>query len=224
MAYRSSSILSGASTTSGAIAVPAGAANLDIAVVGFYLESTAAITPPAGFTQKVALTTSAGSHGGLTVFWKRLTGADSGTYSFSWTGAAWREAVCGLWSGRATTGDPFDGTVGTAESASTTTTLNVSTSPTLANGDALGMWTNFSTSTSWTPPTNYTERQDGPAITLDTRDAVAAGSTGNVSATAVTTDWIKAFLGVLAPSGGAAPTPPLHPLTVPQAVSRSSIW
>src|SRR5690349_10024956 len=197
MTYRSSSSLAGTSTTSAAIPVPTGAAIGDIAVVGLYMESAASVTPPSGFTLKVSLQTSVASRGRLDVFWKRLTAADTGTYSFSWTGATWRAGVCGMWSGRVATGDPFDAT-GTNESTTGVTTLNVSASPTGSLGDALGIWTNFSTSTSFTPPTNYTERIDIPEMTLDTRDAIASGSTGNITSTAVTTDFEKAFLGVLA--------------------------
>ncbi len=148
---------------------------------------------------------SAGFRGGLVVYWKRLTGADSGTYSFTWTGTPWRGANCGLWSGRTTSGDPFDGTVGTAESTTQVTTLNVSTSPAGSNGDAVGFWTSFNGGTSFTPPTNYTERADNSDVMcLDSRDAVTSGSTGSISATATITDFMKAFLGVLAVAGASA--------------------
>lgn len=202
MAFRSSSNLAGASGTSAAVPVPTGAASGDIAVVGLYMESTATVTPPSGFTSKADLRTSASARGGLVVYWKRLTAADSGTYSFTWTGSTWRGAVCGLWSGRIASGDPFDGTVGTAESTSGVTTLNVSTSPASANGDAVGMWTNFNGGASWTAPTNYTEQQDTNVITLDSRDAVASGTTGSISATSSITDFMKGFLGVLAVASG----------------------
>lgn len=210
MASRSSSVLAGGNGTSSApVPVPAAAATNDIAVVGIYIEDTVTITPPAGFTQKVDLRTSAIARGGLVVYWKRLTGADSGTYTFTWTGTPWRGANCGLWSGRVTSGDPFDGTVGTAESTTSVTTLNVSTSPAQANGDAVGFWTNFNGGCSFTPPTNYTERQDNnDVMCLDTRDAVAAGTTGSISATANITDFMKAFLGVLAPAGATATKAP----------------
>lgn len=198
MAFRSSSSLTPGGVNGAAVPVPTGAASGDIAVVGIYIEDTVTITPPSGFTLKSDLRTSATTRGGLVVYWKRLTGADSGTYSFTWSGTPWRGAVCGLWSGRVASGDPFDGTVGTAESTTTVSTLNVSTSPTGANGDAVGIWTNFNGGTSWTAPTNYTERVDTNVITLDTRDAVASGSTGNVTATSTITDFEKAFLGVLA--------------------------
>ena len=222
MAYRSSSQLAGSNSATAAVPVPSAAASGDIAVVGIYKENTAAITPPAGFTQKAALTTSGTARGTLYVFWKRLTGADSGTYSFTWTGSTFRAAAAGLWSGRIATGDPFDGTVGTAESTSGVTTLNVSTSPAAANGDAVGFWTNFNGGGAFTAPTNYTERQEASGvITLDTRDAVTSGSTGNVTATCSITDFMKAFLGVLAVAGGsgATATPGVTPAVValPQA-------
>lgn len=199
MAYRSSSVLAGANGTSAAVPVPAGAAVGDIVTVGIYKENGNAVTAPDGtWTQKAALTTSATTRGSLYVFWKRLTAADTGTYTFTWTGNVWRSAAAGCHSGRASSGDPFDGTVGTAESTTTVSTLNVSTSPAAANGDAVGFWTNFNGGAGFTAPTGYTERQDSSVITLDTLDAVAAGSTGNVTATATVSDFEKAFLGVLA--------------------------
>lgn len=209
MAFRSSSNLAGASAANAVVTVPAGATILDIALVGLYMESAAVVTPPAGFTNKVSLQTSVASRGRLDVFWKRLAAADTGTYSFTWTGATFRAAVGGLWSGRRTTGDPFD-TVGTAENTVIGTTLNVSTSPGSAFGDAVGFWTDFSGGNAWTPPASYTERQDLDVITFDSRDAVAAGTTGNVSATATISGFMKAFLGVLAPAGAAVKVPPVR--------------
>jgi hypothetical protein len=198
--YRSSSQLAGASAANAAVPVPAGAAIGDIAVVGIYLESAATITPPSGFTNKASLATSPTARGRLEVFWKRLTAADSGTWSFTFT-STFRAAAAGLWSGRVATGDPFDATPGTAESTSGVTTLNVSTSPVASLGDAVGFWTNFNGGGAFTAPGSYTERQEvSGVITLDTRDAVAAGSTGNVTATCTITDFMKAFLGVLAPA------------------------
>lgn len=227
MAFRSSTGLAPGNGTTAAPAVPAGAAIGDIAVVGIYKESTAAITPPSGFTLKSTLNTSATARGSLYVYWKRLTAADTGTYSFSWSGAAWRGAVCGLWSGRIASGDPFDGTVGTAESTTGVTTLNVSTSPAAASGDAVGMWTNFNGGATWTPPASYTEQQDTNVMTLDSRDAVASGTTGSVTATATITDFMKAFLGVLAAAGGgtdatASPSAITTTVAAPQATPSAA--
>jgi hypothetical protein len=214
MAFRSSSQYApGVNGANAVVPVPTGAASGDIAVVGIYKESTAAVTAPDGtWTAKATLTTSAGTRGALHVFWKRLTAADTGSYTFTWTGNTFRAAAAGLWSGRIATGDPFDGTVGTAESTTGVTTLNVSTSPTGANGDAVGFWTNFNGGSGFTAPTNYTQQQVASnVIALESRDAVASGSTGNITATCTVTDFMKAFLGVLAvassgTTGTAAPT------------------
>jgi hypothetical protein len=206
VAFRAGSVLGGTSTTSAAVPVPTGAAIGDIAVVGIYKESTAAITPPTGFTQKSSLTTSATARGSLTVFWKRLTAADTGTWTFTWSAATYRASVGAVFSGRIATGDPFDGTVGTAESTTGVTTLNVSTSPAAASGDAVGMWTNFNGGASWTAPANYTQRNNTAEMVMETRDNVAAGTTGNVTATATITDFMKAFIGVLAAATGGGST------------------
>src|ERR1044072_2362361 len=128
MTFRSSASFAGASVANAAVPVPAGAASGDIAVVGLYMESAASVTPPSGFTLKVSLQTSVASRGRLDIFSKRLTTADTGTWSFTFT-STWRAAVSGLWSGRVATGDPFDAP-GTAESTTGVTTLNVAASPT----------------------------------------------------------------------------------------------
>lgn len=214
MSLRNSSQLAIASLANAAVPVPTGAANLDIAVVGLYMESAAVISGagiPTGFTNKVSLQTSVGTRGRLDVFWKRLSAADSGTYTFSWTGATFRAAACGLWSGRVTTGDPFDNFVlgtGSAESTVAATTLNVASTPATASGDAIGFWTNFNGGASFTNPANYTQRQSvSGVLAMETRDAIAAGATGNVTATASISDFMKAFLGVLAPAGAVAKAP-----------------
>lgn len=210
MAFRSASSLTGASAANAAVPVPTGAAINDIAVVGIYMESAAAVTPPAGFTNKVSLQASVATRGRLDVFWKRLSAADSGTYSFTFT-STFRAAGCGLWSGRVTTGDPFDnfvGGTGSAESTAAVTQLPVAASPAAANGDAIGFWTNFNGGATFTVPTNYTQRQSvSGVLAMETRDAIAAGATGNVTATASISDFMKAFLGVLAPAGAVVKAP-----------------
>lgn len=199
MTFRSSSGLTGGNGANAVIPVPTGAQTGDIVVVGIYKESTSTITGVAtGFTLKTSLTTSATARGSLYVYWKRLTANDTGSYTFSWSGSTFKSGCAVAHSGRVATGDPFDGTVGTAESTTTVATLNVSTSPASANGDAVGFWTNFTGGNSYTPPSGYTERQDLDVITVDTQDAVASGSTGSISATSNVSGFQKAFLGVLA--------------------------
>lgn len=214
MAFRSSSIISGADGVDAAVPVPAGVAAGDIVEVFLYKEDTGAVTPPAGFTQKAAVTSGNASQVyGFYLFWKRLTAADTGTYVFTWTATVWREAIAVAHSGRVATGDPYDGTqsggtndVATAFSTTNVTVLNVSATPANSGGDAVGAWTNFNGGINWTPPANYTERQDGDVSCVDTRDSITAGSTGNVTATASSSRTMKAILGVLAAPGPATVT------------------
>ena len=74
------------------------------------------------------------------------------------------------------------------------------------------MWTDFTGGNAWTAPGGYTERQDIDVITLDTADSIASGSTGNISATANVSGFIKAFLGVLQVAG-ASQSGPVYPVS-----------
>lgn len=205
MAERSSSIVAGADGTSAAVPVPAGAAVGDIVSVGLYKENTNAVTPPAGFTQKVALTTSVNSQGTLYVFWKRLTAADSGSYSFSWSGRVFREATAVCNSGRVATGDPFDGTPGTVETNSANS-VSPSTAPAAAGGDAVGFATNFNGGVDFsTSSPGYVKQQDGDVSAAFTADNLGAGAT-TPTFSANITNGMKAFLGVLAAAGGSGAT------------------
>lgn len=213
MTFVNFSTLAAGSGTNAAVPVPSGSANLHIAVVGLYMESTATITTvPSGFTNKVNLATSATARGRLVVYWKRLSATDSGTYTFAWSGSTFRSGACGLWSGRVTSGDPFTGTAGSAESGATVTSLAVSTAPLVAAGDAVGFWTNFNGGGGFNALANYTERMDTAVLCMETRDNIAAGSTGSISPVHTTTDFMKAFLGVLAPASAGAPisVPPIR--------------
>ena len=199
MAYVSSANLTGASATSAAVPVPAGAAAGHIAVVGLYLETSAALTPPDGtWTLKADLATGTPSTvGRLAVYWKRLTAADSGTWSWSWTGAGWRIGSSVLFSGRAATGDPFEGTPGTAETTGAGNIVIPAVSPAAAGDDLVAFATNF-TGGAWTPGSGLT-------------DAVAAGTTGTKTFTcAGGAAGMKGFLGPLLPAVGDA-----GPQTVP---------
>ena len=196
MAFLSSSQLAISNTATAAVPVPSGAAADDVAVVGLYIESTTAVTPPSGFTQKDSDTTNAGTEGGLRVYWKRLTGADSGTWDFTFS-TSWAGAAAVLHRGRITTGDPFDGTNIARSTATVSTSPAVAVTPAEASGDAVWFATDFSGGNTWTPPGSYTERQDNDVITVATRDAISAGATGNITGTLNVAGYSKAWLGVV---------------------------
>jgi hypothetical protein len=135
VAFRSSSNTGNdASTTSRAPAVPAGAAAGDVVVVVLTRwTSDSAITAPSGFADwgtTYPAGTGGNTNANVHIFWKRLTGADTGTYSFSWTnntGETWTHAHALCFSGCVSTGTPIEavnnwaGTAGSYGSTSVTT-------------------------------------------------------------------------------------------------------
>ena len=105
MAFRSLTHTDDSSSTA-SIAVPAGAAVGDIAVIIWGGDSGINPTPPSGFTEKANIVSSDKPQR-MVVWWKRLIAADTGSYTCS--SAPWSHA-CLLFSGRVTTGDPFTAT------------------------------------------------------------------------------------------------------------------
>ncbi|HEY2086430.1 MAG TPA: hypothetical protein VGH54_10460, partial [Mycobacterium sp.] len=165
MAFRSSAILASATAVNGAVPVPTGAAINDIALVAYYMESATTVTPPTGFTLKTSLATTSTTRGRIDVFWKRLTAADTGTYSFTHV-SAYRGAVCVLLSGRVTSGDPFDVAPGTIEgSANSTTSVNPGCTVATTGSDLVGFASNFAVGAgTWTMPAGMTSRQSGNTV------------------------------------------------------------
>lgn len=221
--------LTGGSGTSAAIAVPTGVTPADIVLAMLYIESTAAVTPPAGFTECTGSPISATSLGAhtLRVFWKRASGSDSGTYSFTWTGSAYREASAQRYTGCVASGDPFDTGSGAPNSAQRSSDATATPAVTLTTQDVdrllVFSGTNF-TGGAWTPPTSFTERADNSAdLTVASLTKAAAGTTGSVTGTCASSGYSTAWMGALlpVPSGG---TLTKTPIRLPQAVFRAASY
>jgi hypothetical protein len=217
VAFRSSTRLAFASSTTANITVPTGAAVDDIAIVGMYIESTAVITAPSGFTQKTDIATNAATQGRLVVFWKRLTAADTGTYNFSWTGATGRELTCALFSGRITTGDPFSTTPTTNDAGAAGRQTIVPALTALANDDLVGVCGAFAGSGSAFTATSMTVQQGSTGFDcmLATQNAVSAGTTGarTYAYTGGGVGGMKGFLGSLAVNSGLSGSAPVTETT-----------
>lgn len=86
---------------------PSGLQANDIIIAEIYLESTATVTPPSGFALFETVTNASVGFR-VNRFWKRATGSETGTGTFTWTGATWRDGY--MWSvrGAATSGTPFE--------------------------------------------------------------------------------------------------------------------
>lgn len=197
--------LTGGSSTSAAVPVPAGVTAGQIVLVFFYVESGQTITPPAGFAHApfspIIVTGTNGHH--LVIFWKRAAAADSGTYAFTVAaGLVWRFAIACRVPGVVTSGSPFD----VAAASAKTTTTNGTTNPLslISNGpDRLWVWvaTSFVTNTC-TPPATTTERidvSDQCAIDVATKDQAIAASSGSLSGTFANATATAAFLAALLP-------------------------
>jgi hypothetical protein len=201
------------------IAVAGPALANDIAVVAVYKESTAAITPPDGtWTQLAVDTTNASTQGGLTIFWKRLTGVDTGSYNFTWTGTTYRAAQLLGIRGCATAGSPWvsgSTILRTANNAGTT----INTSVTAVDG---GMGISFvsswaTVSRSWTVPSGWTKPQQNAVSASGYKAGLSAGSTGTVSWVGNGNDYYQMFLGVLKP-----PSPSSVPYPVVSGVKKTT--
>jgi hypothetical protein len=201
-----SSATSGSSTSnSPSVAVPSGVAANDIVVVFIYAESdTLNISgTPSGFTQAPSspIRTSNGSPEQTQwVYWKRLTGADSGSYTFTLSGSIYWRAMSVAYRSAVTSGDPWHITNSAARSSASTTTPAVSFTTTI--GDTTLVWTGTSWSAGpWTPPSGFTERQDtSTEVTLADSAQAVAGATGSLTGTGPS-NWMTAWLGSLLPSG-----------------------
>ena len=190
-----------------AFAVPAGVQANDVILVELYKENTAAVTPPTGFTELGHQAATGAQDHDTYVFWKRATGADSGTYSFSWSGSVWRTGFASLWRGCATTGTPVDVYNG-ATSGSTSVTASPAVAVTTTGADRLLVWfAGTWDSTTWTTPTGFTAlAPSGAPSSRLTHGAyktqAAAGASGSVTTTTTQSFTKTAHLVALLPIAG----------------------
>jgi hypothetical protein len=197
-----------ASGTTADFAVPAGVAADDIIVIPMYLDGTTTITAmPTGFTEapnSPVLSNGVGGNHSLHVAWKRATGADSGTYSFTLSASQYCTGSALSYSGCATTGNPWDTVAGTPTASTAVDNTNSTTTPALsyttagADRKLFFAATNW-TGGAWTPPSGFTERMDaGDHVhTAADLDEATAGTYGPFTATCVGNDKRTAWLGAL---------------------------
>jgi hypothetical protein len=196
------------SVTSRAPTVPAGAAVDDVMILylDLWVSGGADPTPtvPSGFTQVYKITGGTGVKSRC--YWKRLTGADAGTYAISWTGAQYAMAHVIRCTGVTTSGDPIGANFNTA-TATSTTFPTTTVSPAYAPGL---LWHGYSDSpATHLPPTSFTELNDVDCGTDAWRVPGSAGTWTAPAATTSVSSAINAGLIALDPGGGAAAIPPI---------------
>jgi hypothetical protein len=164
------------------------------------------VTFPAGFTVVVNGLVS-GAREKLFVGWKRLSGADTGNYTITWTLGQWNMGHCILVTGGLSVGDPIEAS-NTATGTGTTipgTSVTTVTQPFLAHFVA-----NENTATG-TPPTNFTEARDGDYLKTNYWIPGATGThTVSGGSTSASTAKSVALIAIQADGGAAAVSDPLR--------------
>lgn len=194
---------SGASDASGTtctVPVPSGAASGHIALIGMKHWETfdaTGITWPSGFTQIISVLT--GNRQKLYVAWKRLTGADSGNYTITWTSSQWHQGHCILISGGLASGDPIEAT----NTASGTGTSIPSTSVTTATLAFLAHFVDSENAAAQsTVPTNFTLALDGDYLRVNYRIPGSSGVFSAASGALDTSTAKNAALIAVKPAAG----------------------
>lgn len=208
MAYRSSTNGVGTSTTP-ATTVPAGVATNDIVILACGFDGSSNTFTgkwPSGFTQLVdaAIASTDTQRAGLA--WKRLTGADSGSYTLSaLAGSSDWVLQAFAFSGRDTVNPPVHSlNISTASNGSPVSV--VATTLTALDGDD-AIWISVpdvdlsGAGTGHTQPTNYLIKQDGEQgfsnLAGAIRDALSAGATGSITGTFTCPGQTAGYAGML---------------------------
>lgn len=192
------------------VAVPFGVVSGDVVLVHMSKDSSAAVTPPAGFTEITPAPTTTGTVMAHHVFWKRASAADSGTYSFAWTGSAFCSALATRWVDCASSGNPYDSGAGAPNGAarSSSGTVTPAVSLTTQGANRLLVWSgaNFGEG-AWTLPTGFTTTETDAASELSAtayKVQAAAGATGSITGTCATSEretaWLLALISELSPA------------------------
>lgn len=189
-----------ASAQNAPFAVPTGVAAGDIIIyeMVWYTGGGATIgtlTLPSGFanvmsgTAPVMSVTGAGADNfDVYLFWKRATGADTGTYTASWTGTSnVATGQCFRYTGVAATGNPFDGTPATLVN-STASTARGPVSLTTATANTLLLYWSFNMNTTggFSGPTAFSAERgtsQGQSSLKDLARATAGSGTAVSSTT-----------------------------------------
>lgn len=168
---------------------PSGAAADDILIAHIYIETTATLTVPSGWsntcngTTMKQINTATGKSYNHYLYWIRR-GSSAPSYTWSWSGTTYCEVVVAAYSGALTSGDPFSfGT--TAPKNNTTGSAYPDVSGTTLDANELLIWCGGSWD--WGNPTlpsgGFTQRHSPSTSTIFLADKTqtAAGATGTIT-------------------------------------------
>ncbi len=162
-----------------------GEADNDIAIVVIYRETTATITPPAGWTLiDVSLPVQQATGGfkyEVTAYWHRRSGAET-THTWSWTGSAWSQLIASVFRGCTTSATPILTVSIDMETAQNNEPVNPGLVVAQATSALFFATTNFAGTGIDTNPTGFTPTFVGGDNLISWYNlTTAAGATGNVS-------------------------------------------
>lgn len=232
MALRSTSITNYATGSTVAVPVPTGAASGDIVVVDVWLESTS-VTPtgPAGFTLEASKTiTASPANVSLHRFWKRLTGSDTGTYSFTLSAPLNYSAVAAAMTGRASSGSPFGtGGAATATAGSSpgfTTPPAISAASAAAGADALLGISGYDYGDDPTiTVTGFTRAvANGDSVYLFTAANISSGAPGSITPAGPSDGYVEILSIMPLDTGGGSSFAASRPRIVNQALTRAAYY
>lgn len=196
-------------TTSGTVGVPAGVQAGDIVLVLLWHVATATITPPAGFTEVTGLPVTA-SVGTTHLYWKRLTAADSGSYTFTASASGWFARGSWAFRGAVPTGSPWEADYGVlVDNANATAAVNMDTTMPSTMGILL-MGANSGDEGVWTLPSGWTvPAGNNPGINFNFgyKALASVGNTGSATFTAPNAGGgVASWIGALKPASEVPPT------------------
>lgn len=188
------------------VPVPTGTAANHVAVLALeqWESANPTVTWPSGFIQVTQVVSGSQK---LKAAWKRLTGADAGNYTASWTGSQWTVGHCVLMSGCKTTGDPIGANFNPATATGTAipaTSLTVGFVPGLLHFVA-----NENSALQTTPPSigvAMTEVEDSNYLHSNYLIPAASGTFTTSGGVLAASTLQLALLLALEPDGGAAVT------------------
>lgn len=198
-------------STSRAFAVPSGAAIDDVVVIVVCNEDGTVNSLPSGFAHAASspVITSLGDVLRVNIIWKRLTAADTGTYTVGFSTNTFNSGQAFLFRGVVTSGSPFDSGVSTGATGASASTTSPVTNITTTGPDRLllhgvGSWMDLVVDTDGFPPTGFTVRGDLKTFMCSTKTQAAAGATGSLTATASDASTWAVWLGALLPVADAS--------------------
>lgn len=179
--FRAASSLTASSTTSAVVTKPTGTQDGDILLVYLYVETTATVTAPAGWTLVTSTATTIGGDTKAYLYWKRAS-SEGSDWTWSWTGSVTREALCHAVDGCAATGNPWSN-YDENQDADADDSVTPGVSVTTAQNDELLCWFGGAKGTgAWTQPTSFNERVDnGGHISSSDLVQASPGSSGSLT-------------------------------------------